>query len=104
MGCAVIVSGLADDHVHVLVHYPSAVSLSAVVQRLKGSSSHECNQRRQLTARLRWQVGYWAESISPQPIEGLIRYISNQRRHHNATAKSAERWELQPLSDPPLFL
>ena len=40
--------GVADDHVHSLLRFPSTATLAAIVQRLKGASSYECNHQQLL--------------------------------------------------------
>ena len=67
---------------HELLRFPSTATLAAVVQRLKGASSYECNQRGLLPARLRWQRGYWAQSVGPDAVVPLIQYLATQREHH----------------------
>jgi hypothetical protein len=65
-----------------LLRFPSTVTLAAVVQRLKGASSYECNQRGLLPTRLRWQRGYWAQSVGPDAVVPLLHYLATQREHH----------------------
>src|SRR5690349_6467128 len=45
-GSALVACGNADDDVHVLLRYPSTVTVASVVQRLKGASSYEWNLTR----------------------------------------------------------
>lgn len=65
---------------------------------MKGASSHAWN-RAPTPTRLRWQDGYWAESVAPSQIAELTRYIVSQRVHHIASP-TAEPWE-SPLKSPP---
>jgi len=58
------------------------VTLAAIVQRLKGASSYECNHQQLLPQRLRWQRGYWAETVAPDAVVPLIQYLAMQREHH----------------------
>lgn len=81
-GSGLLGLGVADDHVHSLLRFPSTATLAAVVQRLKGASSYECNQRGLLATRLRWQRGYWAQSVGPEAVVPLIQYLAAQREHH----------------------
>jgi len=82
-GCLLFATGMADDHVHVLLRLPSTVMLSTVVQKLKGASSYECNRQKLLPGRLQWQRGYWAETFAPDGLLPLIGYVSAQREHHD---------------------
>ena len=90
-GSALLACGNADDHVHVVVRYPSSVTWASVVQRLKGASSYEWNLARR-SPRLRWQAGSWCESVSPSDLAAVARYVQTQRTHHRETA-AAEPWE-----------
>jgi putative transposase len=84
--------GNASDHVHVLVRYPSTVTVASVVHRLKGASSYEWNAKRR-SPRLSWQAGFWAESVSPDDLPASVRYIERQRAHHGEAAPP-EAWEM----------
>jgi len=92
VGSALIACGNAADHVHVLVRYPSTVTLASVVQRLKGSSSYEWNLARR-SPRLRWQPGSWAAAVSPSDSVAVAHYVEHQRARHHDTASGMEPWE-----------
>ncbi len=62
-GSLLVACGNAADHVHVLVRYPSTVTVASVVQRLKGASSYEWNHAPR-SPRLSWQTGLWSASVS----------------------------------------
>ena len=93
-GSALVACGNAWDHVHVLIRYPSTVTVAGVVQRLKGASSHEWNAQ-QRSPRLSWQMGSWAESVSPKHLVAAVRYVERQRAHHGEDAVP-EAWETAP--------
>jgi putative transposase len=84
IGCALLAVGNGVDHVHALVAYPPRLAPATVVQTLKGVSSRRLG--------LRWQVGYWAESVGPRDLEAVGRYVSEQRLRHKATV-TREPWE-----------
>ncbi len=72
------------DHVHLLVQYPPKVSLSALVNSLKGVSARRLRQDRPDIARRYWRGGLWsasyfAASCGGAPIEVLRQYIEQQR-------------------------
>jgi REP element-mobilizing transposase RayT len=90
-GCLLVACGNAVDHVHVLVRYPSTVTVASLVQHLKGGSSYEWNLARR-SPRLVWQPGSWSESVSPRGLEPAVRYVERQRAHHAETS-SPEAWE-----------
>jgi REP element-mobilizing transposase RayT len=91
-GTVLLACGNADDHVHVLVRYPSTVTVANVVQRLKGASSYAWNTQTRWP-RLAWQAGSWAQSVSPSGLEPALRYVDHQRHHHGEGAM-VEPWEI----------
>src|SRR6185312_4615367 len=97
-GAALVACGNASDHVHVLVRYPSTVTVASVAQRLKGASSYEWNARRR-APHLSWQAGSWAASLSPSHLAAAMRYVERQRLHHDRGAPP-EAWEVGTLARP----
>ncbi|HEU4406321.1 MAG TPA: IS200/IS605 family transposase [Polyangiaceae bacterium] len=91
LGCPLLATGAADDHVHAIVRLAPTVCLAALVQRLKGASAPALNERRWVPEGFRWQSGYWAESLSPSALSRLEAYVRGQRRHHD-DAHPAEDW------------
>ncbi|MEV0158435.1 IS200/IS605 family transposase [Micromonospora sp. NPDC050686] len=75
-----------DDHVHLLVHYPPKLSISTLVNRLKGVSAHYLRQ--EFTGRINrhimhghlWSPSYFAGSCGGAPLAGIREYIENQKR------------------------
>jgi putative transposase len=101
LGARVMASGNADDHVHLVLHYPATRSLAEIVHRLKGASSHEWNvELASRYGRLAWRVGYWAESVSPGSLAPLVHYVNRQREHHGAGSTSP-KWEPSPSPRTP---
>jgi REP element-mobilizing transposase RayT len=88
LGCQVLVAGCSWTHVHVLVRYPPAASVSQIAHRLKGASSRAVNARMPGEQPFRWQDGFWAESVSPADEARLQAYIMRQREHHEGTAST----------------
>jgi REP element-mobilizing transposase RayT len=90
VGCALLAAGVAADHVHVLVRYPSRVSIATIAHRLKGASSRALHLAFPHKQPAMWQVGYWAESVSLEHVEGLVPYLRGQREHHHEA--QGEHW------------
>ena len=73
-----------DDHVHLLVNYPPKVSVSALVNSLKGVSSRMIRKKSypsvstKLWGGALWSPSYFASSCGGAPIEVLKRYIEQQ--------------------------
>lgn len=89
--CAMLAAGCAPDHVHAVVRLASSVSLGELVRRLKGASAHELNHDGTMSRPFAWQDGYWAESLGPADLAPIVRYVRDQREHHDAS-HPAERW------------
>ncbi|BAC07952.1 IS200/IS605-like element ISTel2 family transposase [Thermosynechococcus vestitus] len=71
-----------EDHVHALIEYPPKLSLSQIVNALKGVSS-----RRYGKAALPkpheeslWSPSYFAASVGGAPLEVLKEYMRNQKK------------------------
>ncbi len=70
------------DHVHALIEYPPKLSISQIVNSLKGVSSRRYGQaglpkphRDSL-----WSPSYFAVSVGGAPLEKLKEYIKNQKK------------------------
>jgi putative transposase len=74
-----------DDHVHLLVNYPPKVSVSKLVNSLKGISSlmirkkNYPNIRKKLWGGALWSPGYFAGSCGGAPISVIRKYIEQQQ-------------------------
>jgi putative transposase len=77
-----------DDHVHLLVNYPPKVSVSALVNSLKGVSSRMIRKknypsiRRKLWDGALWSPSYFAGSRAGAPIAIIRQYIEQQQTPH----------------------
>lgn len=82
-----IVSGhVAPDHVHLLVSVPPQVSVSALMQHIKGRSSHKLlaefsEINRQFWGKHIWARGYFAASSGNVTDEIVKQYIESQGQH-----------------------
>lgn len=73
-----------DDHVHLLVEYPPKLTLSRLVNSLKGVSSRLLREDRpEITGRyfkgVLWSPSYFAASCGGAPISIIRQYIEQQR-------------------------
>lgn len=75
---AMIIGGVSN-HVHALLVLPPTLPLAKAVQFLKGSSSKWINET---NGEFAWQEGYGAFSVSASQTADVMRYIRNQRTHH----------------------
>ena len=76
----------AAKHVHLLVNFPPSVSVSRLVNSLKGVSSRRLRQefpdllRHYWRAKRLWSGSYFAGSVGGAPISVLRQYIEQQNR------------------------
>ncbi len=74
-----------DDHVHLLVNYPPKVTISKLVNSLKGVSSHLIRKkdypsiRKKLWGRALWSPSYFSGSCGGAPIAMIRQYIEQQK-------------------------
>ena len=73
-----------SDHIHLLVTYPPHVTLSALVNSLKGVSSRLLRRefpqvQQHLHGGSLWSRSYFAASCGGAPLAHLHQYIQNQR-------------------------
>ena len=77
-----------DDHVHLLVRYPPKVSVSALVNSLKGVSSrlirkkNDSRIQKKLWGGSLWSPSYFAGSCGGAPIGVIRQYIEQQKTPH----------------------
>lgn len=73
------------DHVHLLVNYPPKISISKLVNSLKGVSSRLLRNKgytsiqQALWGKSLWSPSYFAGSCGGAPIEIIRQYIENQQ-------------------------
>jgi putative transposase len=73
--------GGTDTHVHLALNIEPFVTISELVQELKGASSFEVNRRMNRKA-LEWQRGYGVVSFGRRNLDWVLDYIRLQREHH----------------------
>ena len=71
--------GGIDDHIHLLIQVPPALSLAKAVLAIKSNSSRWANEQGNKFA---WQQGYAAFSVSSSRVSEVVRYIQTQASHH----------------------
>ena len=79
----VIAIGGVEDHVHVLLHFATTVSISDLAQEMKGGSARVVNLRFP-DANFRWQGGYGVFPVPPNARNSVTDYIARQEEHHRA--------------------
>jgi len=82
MGVEILSGVVAKEHVHVLVSIPPQVSVSKLIQKLKGKSSYKLQRefkslRKQYWVQRMWARGYFACSTG-NITDGMVKdYIEN---------------------------
>ena len=83
-----IVSGsLSPDHVHLLISVPPSISLSKVMQYIKGKTSRKImmefeHLRKRYWGQHIWARGYFAVTVGNLNEKQVHEYIENQETHH----------------------
>jgi putative transposase len=73
--------GGVDDHVHLVVSIPPAVSISKALQLVKGGPSLWFHETFRPSA-FAWQHGHGAFTVSRSQLPDVIRYVESEREHH----------------------
>jgi len=71
------------DHLHFFVGLNPKQSISDMMRLAKGDSSQFVNNERFTEEKFYWQNGYGAFSNSRTHIDGVVKYIMNQKQHHS---------------------
>ena len=79
MGLLCHAVGLMPEHAHVALSVPPRHSISEVMKRLKGASSHAV---RATNPGFTWQSEYGALSFGDQALAKVCAYVLNQHEHH----------------------
>jgi len=88
-GKAVAIDG-TDDHVHLLLLMPPALSISETLRVLKTNSSRWVNGERGRKKAIAWQAGYGTFSVSYSNAPAVARYIHVQEEHHRRVSFQEE--------------
>jgi putative transposase len=70
------------DHLHLFVGLNPKQSISDLMRLVKGDSSEFINSEGFTKRKFQWQDGYGAFSNSRSQIDGVVKYILNQKSHH----------------------
>jgi len=87
---SIIEIGGMPDHVHILLQLAPHVSVSNLLQNIKGGSSHWLQEQHLLRDRFAWQRGYGAFSVSESNVSRVRRYIQEQEEHHRKESSASE--------------
>ena len=85
LDCITLAINGTEDHVHGLIVMSKTISLSKMMEEMKGGSSRWLNSHVATKGRFAWQAGYGAFSVSESQIPRVINYIEGQEEHHRKT-------------------
>jgi len=71
-----------ENHIHLLLRLLPSMLVADAAKNLKGASSHYINKESGLDATLYWQDGYGVVTLRQEEIPKVVRYIHNQKKHH----------------------
>ena len=74
------------DHLHCLFALNADMSVSKVVQLIKGESSFWINKQKITPAKFEWANDYYAASVSESLVNNVRMYIDHQEQHHQTPA------------------
>jgi putative transposase len=80
--CDVLAVGGTENHIHLLVTFPSTVMLGDLLRELKAGSSRWMHATLSPDDWFDWQNNYAAIAVSPSHRKRIIAYIHNQKQHH----------------------
>ena len=84
MDITIIKGAISKDHVHVLISCPPSISISKIVQQIKGKSSRVLLQeykdlKRRYCGQHLWASGYFCRSVGVVTDKIIKEYIENQQ-------------------------
>jgi putative transposase len=85
--------GGIEDHLHALVMAPATIAPFEIAKYLKAESSKWIHDEFPDLQDFGWQDGYGAFTVSRANVPSVVRYIQNQRVHHQTQTFQEEYLE-----------
>jgi putative transposase len=82
-GCIVIALGGTPNHLHLVVRFPSTISVADFIKEIKGSSSHLVTHQLRPNEFFKWQGSYAVFSVSEKDLRRIKSYVEHQKEHHD---------------------
>ena len=98
-GCRLIRIGGIANHVHILLELHPAISLSALMKTIKGTTSAWMLRDERFPLFKGWAKDYYASTISARECSRVVEYIKGQKDHHRAHTVDNEFANMYRLSD-----
>jgi REP element-mobilizing transposase RayT len=80
--CPSLLTGVVEDHVHILCQLSRTVTIAHLVEQVKTSSSLRIKEEGPRLRDFHWQNGYGAFSVSQSNAGDVKQYIAGQEEHH----------------------
>ncbi|HEX7594124.1 MAG TPA: IS200/IS605 family transposase [Anaerolineae bacterium] len=84
--CEPIAIGGIENHVHLLVRFPTTLAVATLVKEVKGAPSHLMTHKIIPNEFFKWQGAYGAFTVSKDRVEQVSDYVRNQKTHHAANS------------------
>ncbi len=91
-GCTVLALNGTQEHVHLVVSFPTTVTIAELVKQVKGVSSYMVNSVLSTETQFKWQGYYGAFTVSRWNVDQIVQYVKRQKEHH-ATNNVRPEWE-----------
>ena len=92
MDITIIKGAISKDHIHILISCPPSISLSKIVQQIKGKTSKMLLQeykdlKRRYWGQHLWASGYFCRSVGVITDKIIKEYIENQQDEYEENFK-----------------
>lgn len=87
------------DHIHIFIGYNVNQSVPDLVENIKTSSNAWIKDHKLSKYKFEWQKGYGAFTHSRSQVDGVVKYILNQEKHHREESFKEEYLEILKKND-----
>lgn len=88
VGSEVLAVGGIEDHIHIVHTLPRTKTVATLLNAVKSQSSGWVRKKGGRHLKFEWQEGYAVFSADYRKLDGLIRYVQNQKEHHKSGTSS----------------
>lgn len=81
------------DHLHIFIGMKPDCCLSDLMREVKKASNEWINENKLTATKFYWQEGFGAFSYSHSQIDSVVKYVMNQKEHHNKKSFKVEYLE-----------
>lgn len=82
--CEVLAVDGTTDHVHLLLRAGPQIDFSALMKKIKGTTSALLSDMTDHNEFFRWQESYFSATVTPSHVPKIQAYVQNQKEHHRA--------------------